>query len=243
MKASDFRQWLFEIVAILLPGGIVLVIIAQFAAEPQAFILRIRDLQYVSQFPKPFDSALANTVAYLGLGFVAGHIVQQIAVYLMKIYTRIFRLSHRNLIDQIFSSPQIREYLIPSRSGLDCSGLGLKNYDYFMMIYPDMSPHTKRDTFIAISGFCGSMAVVTILLVLLIAASSVARTVAGKPALVLSLLISILIGSLITFLWIKRCTYFYDMADRMVVDYFLSKFGHHFRERLRTDNSLPTDKN
>ena len=174
MKLSELHQWFFEVVGILVPGATALLLVLTFALNPSYFGSQLPTPVSLSTVLQPFASQLLSAVFLFAVTFAAGHLTQQLSVYLLQLHARVFRLSHQNLITEVFSNEAVKQFLVPQKSLLDTSLVHLTPNDYFMMIYPDLAGKTKRETFISISAFCGAMAIVTLIGLLLFGVSSVA---------------------------------------------------------------------
>jgi hypothetical protein len=232
MDFKELRQWFFEVVGILIPGGIGIFLALAFASDPTAFGLKHPIAEYYVRILQPFSSQLLNYSLVFSVTFASGHFIQQLSVYLLRLHAQMFGLRHQNLIDQVFGSDVVRNYLVPPESTLSATGVHLTANDYFMMVYPDLAGKTKRETFISIAAFCGAMAVVTLSGACLLVVSRVLQIWADTHASTASLTAAVLGGALLTEVWIGRCRYFHDLADRVVVNYFLLQFGSQFRKPL-----------
>lgn len=216
------RQWFYEIVGILIPGGISVFIIVLWAHDPSRFVSEFPDLAAIEKAILPFGSGWLNAGLIVSACYSAGHLVQQLAIYLMGWHSRLFKLKHRNSIVETFKNTLVRTKAAPF-AALENLGLSLEPDDLFMMIYPDFAPKTKRDTFIGAAAFCGAMAVVTVLFILLSLAAGM-FAVFNHRSIAPRMWIPVLVVCIaLTELWIQRARFFYEMADRIVVNYFL---GH-----------------
>ena len=232
----EIRQFFFEIIGILIPGAMAVLALLFFALSPSDFGFQFPDPKAIETLLQPFGSQVINGLFLVGILFVAGHLVQQLSVYLLQLHASTFRTRRRNLISEVFGQPEVQHFILPPESSFVAKSAVLTPNDYFMMIYPDLAPRTKRETFVSISGFCGSMAVVTILSVTLHCSSLVLRIRLNSGVPWCWSIFEIPIGLILTKIWIDRCRYFYEMADRVVVNYFLSSFGTHFRQGVSKDN-------
>ena len=228
MDLKELRQWFFEVIGILVPGAISLLLGLAFGHDPAAFGLSYPSGLYYVKALQPFSSDFLNIGLLLGLSYAVGHIVQQLSVYLLQMHSRFFASTRHSFIQQVFDSEAIRNFLIPQESQLE-SSIDLKANDYFMMVYPDLAQKTKRETFISISGFCGAMAVVSLAGVLFLGVAKVLQIWRDSHMTSGSLIVTIFTGLMLTVIWIQRCRYFHDMADRVVANYFLFQFGAYFR--------------
>jgi hypothetical protein len=219
---KEVRQWFYEIVGILIPGGISAFIVLLWAHDPTRFVSALPDLGAIEKTILPFGSGWLNAGLIVSACYSAGHLVQQLAIYLMEWHSRLFRLKQHNSIAETFKNTLIRTKAAPF-AALANLGLSLEPNDLFMMIYPDFAPKTKRDTFIGAAAFCGAMAVVTMLFVLLSLTAGM-LAVWDHLSIVPRIWIPVLaLCMALTELWIQRARFYYDMADRIVVNYFL---GH-----------------
>jgi hypothetical protein len=231
MNLSEIRQWFFEVVGILIPGFAAVVIIAAFGIEPGDFGIRLPSPHDLIGLLGPPQSRVPNVTMLAVLAFIVGHLVQQLSVYLLRLHARAFRVRQRSLIPEVFGSTAVQEFLLPSASKFDPSEAGLTPNDYFMMVYPDVAPKTKRDTFVALAGFSGAMALVTLLTVALIVTAGIIRLATGAQLSIARALPCTIAGIGITQIWISRCTYFQSLADLVVVNYFLRSYGNNHRHQ------------
>jgi hypothetical protein len=105
-----------------------------------------------------------------------------------------------------------------------------------MMVYPDVAPQTKRDTFVTIANFCGGMAVVMILSACLGMYSALATLIQqGLTSIFRTTLMELMILMIAYFLF-RRSISFEELADCIVVNYFLNKYGANFRS-LKQDET------
>lgn len=231
MDFADLRQWFFDIVGILVPGLSGTVVAVAFALEPKNFGTQFINAEAFATALQPFSSQILNASLLFAAAFISGHLIQQISVYLLQFYERFDKMPRADLTKEVFNSREVRQYLMPQESALKTSGVSLNHRDYFMMVYPDVATKTKRETFISICGFSGAMAVVTLVTVALLGVSSLLSLWLGLGFSFLRILVMVPVGLLITKIWIERSIHFHDMADRVVVNYFLSKLGAYFRQR------------
>jgi len=229
MKLSDLRTWLFELIALVVPGAFALCLV--FACFFDAHI-GFRELtgQLHAVFC-PFKENWLNVGLFFSITFTTGHLVQHLSVYALKYYAHYRKAPYRNCIDDIFSLASVREFLLPPETGLDIKAMPLSNNDVFMMTYPDTAPKTKRDTFIAISGFCGAMGVVSLLSIVPGLARAIRLAPFGNGRSLVASGITVAVSLGIAIMWFDRCSFFHDLADRVVVNYFLGTVGAEFRAR------------
>jgi hypothetical protein len=234
MKLSDLRAWLFELIAVVIPGAFALMIVTAASKispfDPKAMVTRIQDICF------PFGQQWLNAGFFFSVTFTIGHMVQQLSVYLLQQYGKSRKAPYRNCIDDIFGLPSVREYLLPEASGLQVDQLPLSNNDFFMMAYPDIAPKTKRDTFIAISAFCGSLAVVSLLFAVATALYCLRLFWSTDRLFWLPALTAVTLSCGTAVLWLDRCSFFHDLADRVVVNYFLGTVGG----SVRAANATPS---
>ena len=234
MELKNLRDWIFELIAILLPGGFAFILVSVFIINPIDFIVNNPNWKHLDEVILPFTSQTLNIFFLISVSFVTGHLIQQISNYPVGAYLRVFRIKKKNFIAQVFALNEVRQYLIPPSSGFPVNELDLKEEDFFMMVYPDVAPHTKRDTFVTIANFCGGMATVSILLAVFVAYSGFANV--GRPTsipVVRVILVEILV-CVASYLLLKRSVSFQELADCIVVNYFLNKYGAYFRNLKAT---------
>lgn len=104
------------------------------------------------------------------------------------------------------------------------------------MAYPDMAPKTKRDTFIAISAFCGSLAVVSLLVAIVTLLHCLKVLWSTNRLLWLPTGAVVMLSCGTAILWLDRCSFFHDLADRVVVNYFLGTVGASVRAAKAAPN-------
>jgi len=151
MDLKNLRDWLFEVIAILLPGSIAFAIVIIFIFDPTGFIIRIVDFQQIEGVLLPFESQAVNIIFFFSISFILGHFIQQITNPLLNFYIKILGIKRRYMTNIVFESKEIQKFLLPKEVEFNGS---LNSFDYYLMVYTDVAPKTNRNTYISISDFC-----------------------------------------------------------------------------------------
>jgi hypothetical protein len=94
MKLSDLRAWLFELIAVVIPGAFafILIVAANEAAPLDSKIVAAR----IQGICFPFSQQWLNAGCFFSIALTMGHMIQQLSVYLLQRYGRLRKsLLHR----------------------------------------------------------------------------------------------------------------------------------------------------
>lgn len=239
MELKSLRDWLFEVLAILLPGSLAVVVVVVFAMDPNRFIMNPADFQKIEQVLLPFGSQALDIIFFLSISFIVGHLVQQITNPLLSFYAKILRIKRRNRINSVFEIEEIRKYLLPKDSEISDT---MGSIDYFLMVYPDIAPKTKRDTFITVADFCGGVVSLLTMITVFFCFSIISSLVLRLYFPVVTTIVTVFAFMLTIIIFVKRSVSYKEFADEIVVNYFLSKYGDYVRENSANISKRKTRK-